>query len=73
MTSTWPGAATGVVEADRLLGPDRVRAGDAIIAMASSGLHSNGFSLVRHVIDQAGLSLEMRRCPSSAGRSARSC
>ncbi len=52
------GAATGVVEADRLLGADRVRAGDAIIAMASSGLHSNGFSLVRHVIDQAGLSLE---------------
>ena len=52
------GAATGVVEADRLLGPDRVRAGDAIIAMASSGLHSNGFSLVRHVVDQAGLSLE---------------
>jgi phosphoribosylformylglycinamidine cyclo-ligase len=52
------GAATGVVEADRLLGADRVRAGDAIIAMASSGLHSNGFSLVRHVIDQAGLGLE---------------
>ena len=52
------GAATGVVEADRLLGADRVRAGDAIIAMASSGLHSNGFSLVRHVIDQAALGLD---------------
>jgi phosphoribosylformylglycinamidine cyclo-ligase len=52
------GAATGVVEADRLLGADRVRAGDAIIAMASSGLHSNGFSLVRHVVDRAGLSLD---------------
>ena len=48
------GAATGVVEADRLLGPDRVRPGDVIIAMASSGLHSNGFSLVRHVVDRAG-------------------
>ena len=47
------GAATGVVEADRLLGPDRVAPGDAVIAMASSGLHSNGFSLVRRVLDRA--------------------
>ncbi len=43
------GAGTGVVEADALLGPDRVRAGDVVVAMASSGLHSNGYSLVRHV------------------------
>jgi len=45
-------AATGVgvVEADEVLGPERVRAGDALIAMASSGVHSNGFSLVRHVL-----------------------
>jgi phosphoribosylformylglycinamidine cyclo-ligase len=43
------GAATGVVEADAALGPDRVRAGDALVAMASSGLHANGYSLVRHV------------------------
>ncbi len=45
-------AATGVgvVEADALLGPQRVRAGDAVVAMASSGLHSNGYSLVRHVL-----------------------
>ncbi len=53
------GATTGVVEADALLGPDRVREGDAVIAMASSGLHSNGYSLVRHVLLQrAGLSLD---------------
>jgi phosphoribosylformylglycinamidine cyclo-ligase len=43
------GAGTGVVEADELLGPDRVRAGDVAIAMAASGLHSNGYSLARHV------------------------
>ncbi|MET7481196.1 phosphoribosylformylglycinamidine cyclo-ligase [Streptomyces sp. NPDC005648] len=55
------GAGTGVVEADRLLGPDRIRTGDAVIAMAASGLHSNGYSLVRHVLlDQAGLSLDAR-------------
>jgi phosphoribosylformylglycinamidine cyclo-ligase len=51
------GAATGVVEADRLLGPDRVRPGDVVIAMASSGLHSNGFSLVRRVLSEAGMDL----------------
>jgi len=50
------GAAVGVVEADRLLGADRVRDGDAVIAIASSGLHSNGFSLVRHILANAGLS-----------------
>jgi phosphoribosylformylglycinamidine cyclo-ligase len=52
------GAATGVAEADGLLGPDRVRPGDAVLALASSGLHANGFSLVRNVIDSAGLALD---------------
>ncbi len=53
------GAGTGVVEYDRLLGADRIRTGDAVIAMASSGLHSNGYSLVRHVLfDRAGMSLD---------------
>ncbi|WP_040168113.1 phosphoribosylformylglycinamidine cyclo-ligase [Microbacterium gorillae] len=49
------GAATGVVEADRILGADRVRDGDAVIALGSSGLHSNGYSLVRHIITNAGI------------------
>ena len=44
------GATTGVVEADDLLGPARVRPDDVVLAMASSGLHSNGYSLVRHVL-----------------------
>ncbi|MGJ9403002.1 phosphoribosylformylglycinamidine cyclo-ligase [Arthrobacter sp. KK5.5] len=52
------GAATGVVEADALLGPDRVRSGDVVIAMASSGIHSNGYSLVRRVINHAGWALD---------------
>ena len=60
------GAATGVVEADRLLGPDRVRPGDVVIAMASSGLHSNGFSLVRRVLDRGGLALD--QAPPELGR-----
>ena len=52
------GAGTGVVEADALLGPDRVRPGDAVLALAASGLHANGYSLVRHVLARAGWSLE---------------
>ncbi|MFT4083988.1 MAG: phosphoribosylformylglycinamidine cyclo-ligase [Nocardioides sp.] len=52
------GSTTGVVEAADLLGSDRVRPGDVVIAMASSGLHSNGYSLVRRVLlADAGLSL----------------
>ncbi|PPK67814.1 phosphoribosylformylglycinamidine cyclo-ligase [Actinokineospora auranticolor] len=44
----------GVVEADQVLGPDRVRPGDVLIGMGSSGLHSNGYSLARHVLLQIG-------------------
>lgn len=51
--------AVGVVEADELLGPDKVRDGDVLIAMGSSGLHSNGYSLARHVLlEKAGLPLD---------------
>ena len=52
------GAATGAVDADKLLSADHVRAGDVIIAMPSSGFHANGFSLVRHIIKTKKLSLE---------------
>ena len=53
------GSTTGVVEADRLLGPGRVRPGDGVVAMAASGLHSNGYSLVRHVLlERAGWALD---------------
>jgi phosphoribosylformylglycinamidine cyclo-ligase len=62
------GAATGVVEADGLLGADRVRPGDVLIAMASSGLHSNGFSLVRKLIDEHGGELTLDAEPAGLGR-----
>jgi phosphoribosylformylglycinamidine cyclo-ligase len=53
------GSTTGVVEAADLLGPGRVRPGDVVLAMASSGLHSNGYSLVRHVLlNSAGWALD---------------
>jgi phosphoribosylformylglycinamidine cyclo-ligase len=44
------GAGTGIVDADALLGPARVLPGDVVIAMGSSGLHSNGYSLARLVL-----------------------
>jgi phosphoribosylformylglycinamidine cyclo-ligase len=49
------GAAVGVVEADRLLGAERVTDGDVVIAIESSGLHSNGYSLVRHILNTKGI------------------
>ncbi|MFW0120700.1 phosphoribosylformylglycinamidine cyclo-ligase [Rothia sp. CCM 9419] len=52
------GAATGIVESDELLGPDRVQDGDVLIAMASSGIHSNGYSLVRKVVEHSKFTLE---------------
>lgn len=61
------GAVTGVVEADAVLGAHRVRAGDAVLALASSGLHSNGFSLVRKILQVAGWSLD--RYVDDLGRS----
>ena len=51
------GAATGVVDAELQLGAHRVKAGDAIIAMPASGIHANGFSLVRHIIATQALDI----------------
>jgi phosphoribosylformylglycinamidine cyclo-ligase len=51
------GAATGVVDADKQLGAHRVKAGDVLIAMPSSGFHANGYSLVRHILAEKKLDL----------------
>ncbi len=51
------GFAVGVAEKRRLVLGDRVAPGDQIIGLASSGFHSNGYSLVRRVVDDAGLEL----------------
>jgi phosphoribosylformylglycinamidine cyclo-ligase len=51
------GFCVGVVERDRLLDGTAARAGDALIGIASSGLHSNGFSLVRRVVAETDLDL----------------
>jgi phosphoribosylformylglycinamidine cyclo-ligase len=53
------GFSVGVVSRRALLGPARVQAGDSLIAVASSGLHSNGYSLARVVLEERmGLALD---------------
>lgn len=49
------GAAVGAVESGSQLGPHLVEEGDVVLALESSGLHSNGFSLVRHILRSADL------------------
>ena len=44
------GFCVGAVDDDALLGPSRVRAGDVLVGLASSGLHANGYSLVRNAL-----------------------
>jgi phosphoribosylformylglycinamidine cyclo-ligase len=61
------GAGTGVVEAGDLLGPERVRPGDVVLAMGSSGIHSNGYSLVRHILATTALTLASQ--PAELARS----
>ena len=60
------GAATGAIEADDLLGAHKVNAGDVIIGLPSSGIHSNGYSLVRRIIADAGW--DMSRDVADFGR-----
>ena len=58
------GFCVGIVDGGDVLGPDRVRAGDALIGLPSSGLHANGFSLVRAVVSTDELAI----APPAIGR-----
>ena len=46
------GFALGVVDQKKIIGQDRARKGDVLLGLASNGIHSNGFSLIRKLIDQ---------------------
>lgn len=52
------GFSVGVVERSRLIDGHQIAAGDLLIGLASTGLHSNGFSLVRKIIRDAGISFD---------------
>ncbi|MBX3376687.1 MAG: phosphoribosylformylglycinamidine cyclo-ligase [Phycisphaeraceae bacterium] len=51
------GFAVGVVELKRAMNPLRVKAGDVVLGLESDGIHSNGYTLVRKVVEKAGLDL----------------
>ncbi len=51
------GYTTGVVEKSKLIDGSKVKVGDVLVGIASTGVHSNGFSLVRKIIADAGLNL----------------
>jgi phosphoribosylformylglycinamidine cyclo-ligase len=52
------GFAVGVCELSRVVDGQRVEAGDVIVGLTSSGIHSNGYSLVRAIVDEAKLDLD---------------
>ena len=64
------GFCVGVVERERIIDGSRVRAGDAIIGLASSGPHSNGFSLIRRLLADTGADARDRGRRRAAGRAA---
>lgn len=49
------GTAVGVVQKDRIISGSEIKPGDVIVGLPSNGVHSNGYSLVRKVIEKAGL------------------
>jgi len=51
------GFAVGVVEKDRIIDGGRIMAGDAVLGLASSGAHSNGYSLIRRILEREAIDL----------------
>ena len=58
------GFAVGAVERDALITGDAVADGDVVLGLASSGVHSNGYSLVRRIVAESQASPGTRRRPS---------
>lgn len=54
------GFCLGVVEEDRLIDGRRVQVGDRVLGVASSGVHSNGFSLVRRILEEHQVTMDTR-------------
>ena len=54
------GFCVGIVERDRIIDGSRVAPGDALVGLASSGLHANGYSLVRRVLELSGWRLDRK-------------
>lgn len=63
------GFVVGVVDRPKMIGPERVRAGDVILGLPSSGIHSNGYSLVRRVAIEGKTVEELEAHNSELGES----
>lgn len=61
------GFAVGVVEKSRIINADRVKVGDMLIGLDSSGPHSNGYSLIRKILERSGASLDDKFEQSTLG------
>ncbi|MES3040624.1 MAG: phosphoribosylformylglycinamidine cyclo-ligase [Pseudomonadota bacterium] len=63
------GFAVGVVEKSEIIDGSKVKAGDVLIGVAASGAHSNGYSLIRKIIEVSGADLSQPLSQDQAGRS----
>ncbi len=61
------GFCVGAVEKERLIDGSKVTAGDVVLGLASSGIHSNGYSLVRHILDTRQISLAEKHADRTLG------
>ena len=61
------GFCVGIVEKNRIIAGDNIQPGDSIIALASSGPHSNGYSLIRKILDLSGVDINTPMAQSTLG------
>ena len=61
------GFCVGIVEKSRIIEPGRVRSGDVLIGLASSGPHSNGYSLIRKILEVSGADLQQPLADTTLG------
>ncbi len=61
------GFSVGLVEKSRIISPEQVKAGDVLLGLASSGPHSNGYSLIRKIIEHAGADLGQALADTTLG------
>ena len=54
------GFAVGIVDEDKILDKKKIKNGDLILAIPSSGIHSNGYSLVRHVLEKKKIDIKKK-------------
>src|SRR4029079_4095061 len=59
----FAGTCVGIVEAERLLDGSRCEAGDLVVGLPSSGLHTNGFSLVRRIVGDEDFDADLLLAP----------